>query len=207
MMKQNRIRTLALGFVLLAALLLCSACQKEEPLTLEEEVQSLMDLNAGAKETTGKLAVLKEESTLKSRYSYTTDEDGAFCQWVEIPDSMRMKKNDLVLVLDQGRTLARVYLPYGDIPGTYGLISTKVLNFREEAVRKSNQVWAQDTPAYDKQEGTQVETLTGAVQILGRNGNWYQVQNLSGGDDRVYWVQAEHLTVQFPTTVLDQTIK
>lgn len=203
-MKRNRIGALVLGGALLAALLLCSACQKEEPLTLEEEVQSLVDMNAGARETTGKLAVLKEESTLKSRYSYTTGEDGAFLRWMEIPGGMRMNKNDLVLVLDQGRTLARVYLPYGAIPGTYGLLPAKALDFREEAVRKSNQVWARETPAYDKREGTQVETLTGAVQILGRNGNWCQVRCLSGGDDRLYWARAENLTVQFPTTVPDQ---
>ena len=200
----KRLRLRGIGAVLLGALLLCSACQSQKPPTLEEEAHALVDLEAGAKERAAKVAVLKEEATLKSCYSYTTGEDNAFYQWLAVDSPLRMQKNDLVLVLEQDRTLSRVYLPYGDIPGLYGLLPTKVLNFQEEAVRKSNQVWAQDAPAYDQREGREVGTLLGVVEILGRNGNWCQVRPLSGGDDGIYWARAENLTVQFPSKVLDQ---
>lgn len=174
----------------LAVLSLLCACGAEQPQnqTVEREATT---------------AVLLEDATLSRCYRQLMDENGQI-SWVSLSENQPLHRGNLVLVLEETGNTARVLVPAGDTPtGTYGTLPEDVLSQEENALNQASLADASGVMAYQSIDGPEAEELLGLVNVLARQDGWCQVQALSGGDSRTFWVPEGALSYDLDQTVLD----
>ena len=155
------------------------------------------------KEFNGKIAMLTEDVILKKPYAITTNADGdtAFLEMNEDNDCS-LKKNDVVIVIDEKDEFCRVTTVSGDIPRTRGSVEKSKLNFEPSSfAENANQAVIRETMGYDAVNGKEQGTRNGSYDIEERKGTWVRMLMVGGEPD--LWFKKKDLSFDFDTVVID----
>ena len=155
------------------------------------------------KEFNGKIAMLTEEINLKQPYVITTNADGDTVRLDMDEDiDCSLKKNDIVVVIDEKDELCRVTKVSGDIPRTRGSVEKSKLNFEPSSFAdNANQAVIRETMGYDAVNGKEQGTRNGSYDIEERKDAWVRVSMVGGVPD--LWFKKKDLSYDFDTVVTD----
>lgn len=155
------------------------------------------------KEFNGKIAMLTEDVILKKPYAITLNADGdtAFLEMNEDNDCS-LKKNDVVIVIDEKDEFCRVTTVSGDIPRTRGSVEKSKLNFEPSSfAENANQAVVHEAMGYDAVNGKEQGTRNGSYDIEERKGTWVRMLMVGGEPD--LWFKKKDLSFDFDTVVID----
>ena len=155
------------------------------------------------KEFNGKIAMLTEDVILEKPYVITTNADGdtAFLEMNEDNDCS-LKKNDIVVVIDEKDEFCRVTKVSGDIPRTRGSVEKSKLNFEPSSfAENANQAVVHEAMGYDAVNGKEQGTRNGSYDIEERKGTWVRMLMVGGEPD--LWFKKKDLSFDFDTVVID----
>ena len=155
------------------------------------------------KEFNGKIAMLTEDVNLKQPYVITTNADGdtAFLEMNEDNDCS-LKKNDIVVVIDEKDEFCRVTKVSGDIPRIRGSVEKSKLNFEPSSfAENANQAVVHEAMGYDAVNGKEQGTRNGSYDIEERKGTWVRMLMVGGEPD--LWFKKKDLSFDFDTVVID----
>ena len=155
------------------------------------------------KEFNGKIAMLTEDVNLKQPYVITTNADGDTVRLDMDEDiDCSLKKNDIVVVIDEKDELCRVTKVSGDIPRARGSVEKSKLNFEPSSFAdNANQAVIRETMGYDAVNGKEQGTRNGSYDIEERKDAWVRVSMVGGEPD--LWFKKKDLSFDFDTVVID----
>lgn len=205
-------RHILIAGAMLSVLLMCSSCSMPQKSVDKNDKgsMSVQDITQFT-EREGKTGVVLEDCMLEDCFALTYEEtEGTAVEQkqgsIETMDNQNISAGDIVLILDENPAahveMARVMLPYGDAPNTYGYISNEQLSTEWEDIQKGNQALVTDCDCYDKPDGSLTEIMSGVVQILSYDKEWCQVEQLGTGAEAV-WVRTDQLSFDFNQSVMD----
>ena len=155
------------------------------------------------KEFNGKIAMLTEDVILKKPYAITLNADGdtAFLEMNEDNDCS-LKKNDVVIVIDEKDEFCRVTTVSGDIPRTRGSVEKSKLNFEPSSFAdNANQAVVHEAIGYDAVNGKEQGAISASCDIEERKDAWVRVSMVGGVPD--LWFKKKDLSYDFDTVVTD----
>ena len=155
------------------------------------------------KEFNGKIAMLTEDVNLKQPYVITTNADGDTVRLDMDEDiDCSLKKNDIVVVIDEKDEFCRVTTVSGDIPRTRGSVEKSKLNFEPSSfAENANQAVVHEAMGYDAVNGKEQGTRNGSYDIEERKGTWVRLLMVGGEPD--LWFKKKDLSFDFDTVVID----
>ena len=147
--------------------------------------------------------MLTEDVNLKQPYVITTNADGDTVRLDMDEDiDCSLKKNDIVVVIDEKDELCRVTKVSGDIPRTRGSVEKSKLNFEPSSFAdNANQAVIRETMGYDAVNGKEQGTRNGSYDIEERKGAWVRMLMVGGEPD--LWFKKKDLSFDFDTVVID----
>ena len=197
---------------MLCVLVLCNSCATRQSSDIRNDSGSATVSDVIIiPEREGKTGVALEAGMLQGCFTLTVAEtpDTAAKQNVESiepMDEQSISAGDIVLILDENppdyEGMTRVMIPYGDVPSTYGYITSDQLSTARDDIEKGNQALVTDCDCYNVPDGMVMETMSGVVQILSYDNGWCQVEQLGTGAEAV-WVHTDQLCFNFDQCVLD----
>ncbi len=150
----------------------------------------------------GKLGILLEEADVTSPYVVTLSEQQRMNVRVDLDYNIRLKKNDLVTVYDEGSDYYKVVCTDGETPYIHGEIKKSLVSFDDKLFVNANQGYLDKKVYYDKIDGKpMVDEASGGIIIEQRKDGWVSFKDLLS--DSEFWVKEEDLSYNFPTTVKD----
>ena len=155
------------------------------------------------KEFNGKIAMLTEDVNLKQPYVITTNSDGDTVRLDMDEDvDCSLKKNDIVVVIDEKDEICRVTKVSGDIPRTRGSVEKSKLNFEPSSfVDNANQAVVHEAIGYDAVNGKEQGAISASCDIEERKDAWVRVSMVGGVPD--LWFKKKDLSYDFDTVVTD----
>jgi hypothetical protein len=155
------------------------------------------------KEFNGKIAMLTEDVNLKQPYVITTNADGDTVRLDMDEDvDCSLKKNDIVVVIDEKDEICRVTKVSGDIPRTRGSVEKSKLNFEPSSfVDNANQAVVHEAIGYDAVNGKEQGAISASCDIEERKDAWVRVSMVGGVPD--LWFKKKDLSYDFDTVVTD----
>ena len=203
-----------LGLILgtLVILTACTNTEKTEQTSTKDIINQSLHVSSQAnqddeklefKEFNGKIAMLTEDVNLKQPYVITTNADGDTVRLDMDEDvDCSLKKNDIVVVIDEKDELCRVTKVSGDIPRTRGSVEKSKLNFEPSSFAdNANQAVVHDAIGYDAVNGKEQGTRNGSYDIEERKGTWVRMLMVGGVPD--LWFKKKDLSFDFDTVVID----
>ncbi len=154
-------------------------------------------------EIKGKRAMIVEGSNLKNPYIITVNSEGVKKRKKLSDDKIfALKKNDLVVVIDEDDETCRVVQAFGDIPRLRGTIEKSKLDFDSSNFKKSaNQVVLNNVMCYVSINGDEQGSQSGVYQISERKDEWVRISMPGGASD--LWVKEKDLSYDFDTLIID----
>ena len=155
------------------------------------------------KEFNGKIAMLTEDVNLKQPYVITTNADGDTVRLDMDEDiDCSLKKNDIVVVIDEKDELCRVIIVYGDVPRTRGSVEKSKLNFESSSFAdNANQAVVHEAIGYDAVNGKEQGAISASCDIEERKDDWVRVSMVGGVPD--LWFKKKDLLYDFETAIID----
>ena len=203
-----------LGLILgtLVILTACTNTEKTEQTSTKDIINQSLHVSSQAnqddeklefKEFNGKIAMLTEDVNLKQPYVITTNADGDTVRLDMDEDvDCSLKKNDIVVVIDEKDEFCRVTKVSGDIPRTRGSVEKSKLNFEPSSfAENANQAVVHEAMGYDAVNGKEQGTRNGSYDIEERKGTWVRMLMVGGEPD--LWFKKKDLSFDFDTVVID----
>ncbi len=203
-----------LGLILgtLVILTACTNTEKTEQTSTKDIINQSLHVSSQAnqddeklefKEFNGKIAMLTEDVNLKQPYVITTNADGDTVRLDMDEDvDCSLKKNDIVVVIDEKDELCRVIIVYGDVPRTRGSVEKSKLNFEPSSfVDNANQAVVHEAIGYDAVNGKEQGAISASCDIEERKDAWVRVSMVGGVPD--LWFKKKDLSYDFDTVVTD----
>lgn len=203
-----------LGLILgtLVILTACTNTEKTEQTSTKDIINQSLHVSSQAnqddeklefKEFNGKIAMLTEDVNLKQPYVITTNADGDTVRLDMDEDvDCSLKKNDIVVVIDEKDEICRVTKVSGDIPRTRGSVEKNKLNFEPSSfVDNANQAVVHEAIGYDAVNGKEQGAISASCDIEERKGVWVRVSMVGGVPD--LWFKKKDLSYDFDTVVTD----
>lgn len=201
-----------LGLILgtLVILTACTNTEKTEQTSTKDIINQSSHVSSQAnqekpefKEFNGKIAMLTEDVILKNPYMITSNADGdTVLQEMSEDIDYSLKKNDIVVVIDEKDELCRVIIVYGDVPRTRGSVEKSKLNFESSSFAdNANQAVVHEAIGYDAVNGKEQGTRSGSYNIEERKDDWVRMSMVGGEPD--LWFKKKDLSYDFDTVVTD----
>jgi len=201
-----------LGLILgtLVILTACTNTEKTEQTSTKDIINQSSHVSSQAnqekpefKEFNGKIAMLTEDVILKNPYMITSNADGdTALQEMSEDTDYSLKKNDIVVVIDEKDELCRVIIVYGDVPRTRGSVEKSKLNFESSSFAdNANQAVVHEAIGYDAVNGKEQGTRSGSYNIEERKDDWVRMSMVGGEPD--LWFKKKDLSYDFDTVVTD----
>lgn len=203
-----------LGLILgtLVILTACTNTEKTEQTSTKDIINQSSHVSSQAnqddeklefKEFNGKIAMLTEDVNLKQPYVITTNADGDTVRLDMDEDvDCSLKKNDIVVVIDEKDELYRVIIVYGDVPRTRGSVEKSKLNFESSSFAdNANQAVVHEAIGYDAVNGKEQGAISASCDIEERKDAWVRVSMVGGVPD--LWFKKKDLSYDFDTVVTD----
>lgn len=203
-----------LGLILgtLVILTACTNTEKTEQTSTKDIINQSLHVSSQAnqddeklefKEFNGKIAMLTEDVNLKQPYVITTNADGDTVRLDMDEDvDCSLKKNDIVVVIDEKDEICRVTKVSGDIPRTRGSVEKNKLNFEPSSfVDNANQAVVHEAIGYDAVNGKEQGAISASCDIEERKDVWVRVSMVGGVPD--LWFKKKDLSYDFDTVVTD----
>ena len=203
-----------LGLILgtLVILTACTNTEKTEQTSTKDIINQSLHVSSQAnqddeklefKEFNGKIAMLTEDVNLKQPYVITTNADGDTVRLDMDEDiDCSLKKNDIVVVIDEKDEICRVTKVSGDIPRTRGGVEKSKLNFEPSSfVDNANQAVVHEAIGYDAVNGKEQGAISASCDIEERKDVWVRVSMVGGVPD--LWFKKKDLSYDFDTVVTD----
>lgn len=201
-----------LGLILgtLVILTACTNTEKTEQTSTKDIINQSSHVSSQAnqekpefKEFNGKIAMLTEDVILKNPYMITSNADGDTVRLDMDEDvDCSLKKNDIVVVIDEKDEICRVTKVSGDIPRTRGSVEKNKLNFEPSSfVDNANQAVVHEAIGYDAVNGKEQGTRSGSYNIEERKDDWVRMSMVGGEPD--LWFKKKDLLYDFETAIID----
>ena len=201
-----------LGLILgtLVILTACTNTEKTEQTSTKDIINQSSHVSSQAnqekpefKEFNGKIAMLTEDVILKNPYMITSNADGdTALQEMSEDTDYSLKKNDIVVVIDEKDELCRVIIVYGDVPRTRGSVEKSKLNFESSSFAdNANQAVVHEAIGYDAVNGKEQGTRSGSYNIEERKDDWVRMSMVGGEPD--LWFKKKDLLYDFETAIID----
>ena len=203
-----------LGLILgtLVILTACTNTEKTEQTSTKDIINQSLHVSSQAnqddeklefKEFNGKIAMLTEDVILKNPYMITSNADGdTALQEMSEDTDYSLKKNDIVVVIDEKDELCRVIIVYGDVPRTRGSVEKSKLNFESSSFAdNANQAVVHEAIGYDAVNGKEQGTRSGSYNIEERKDDWVRMSMVGGEPD--LWFKKKNLLYDFETAIID----
>lgn len=201
-----------LGLILgtLVILTACTNTEKTEQTSTKDIINQSSHVSSQAnqekpefKEFNGKIAMLTEDVILKNPYMITSNADGDTVRLDMDEDvDCSLKKNDIVVVIDEKDELCRVIIVYGDVPRTRGSVEKSKLNFESSSFAdNANQAVVHEAIGYDAVNEKEQGTRSGSYNIEERKDDWVRMSMVGGEPD--LWFKKKDLSYDFDTVVTD----
>lgn len=203
-----------LGLILgtLVILTACTNTEKTEQTSTKDIINQSSHVSSQAnqddeklefKEFNGKIAMLTEDVILKNPYMITSNADGdTALQEMSEDTDYSLKKNDIVVVIDEKDELCRVIIVYGDVPRTRGSVEKSKLNFESSSFAdNANQAVVHEAIGYDAVNGKEQGAISASCDIEERKDAWVRVSMVGGVPD--LWFKKKDLSYDFDTVVTD----
>lgn len=203
-----------LGLILgtLVILTACTNTEKTEQTSTKDIINQSLHVSSQAnqddeklefKEFNGKIAMLTEDVNLKQPYVITTNADGDTVRLDMDEDvDCSLKKNDIVVVIDEEDELCRVIIVYGDVPRTRGSVEKSKLNFESSSFAdNANQAVVHEAIGYDAVNGKEQGIRSGSYNIEERKDDWVRMSMVGGEPD--LWFKKKDLLYDFETAIID----
>ena len=203
-----------LGLILgtLVILTACTNTEKTEQTSTKDIINQSSHASSQAnqddeklefKEFNGKIAMLTEDVILKNPYMITSNADGDTVRLDMNEDvDCSLKKNDIVVVIDEKDELCRVIIVYGDVPRTRGSVEKSKLNFESSSFAdNANQAVVHEAIGYDAVNGKEQGAISASCDIEERKDVWVRVSMVGGVPD--LWFKKKDLSYDFDTVVTD----
>lgn len=155
-------------------------------------------------EQAGQTRVLTEDTALTDCYSYVYSVPGDYStyEWIQVDSEWVLCAGDILVVLEEADGMSRVVVPYGDVPWLYGFVASDLLSKDRAKIEQGNQAIITDCDCYDSAGGSILQTSSGRVQVLSRDGEWACVQTYGTGEEPC-WVRSDDLEFDFDGIILD----
>ena len=113
-----------------------------------------------------------------------------------------LKKNDIVVVIDEKDEFCRVTKVSGDIPRIRGSVEKSKLNFEPSSfAENANQAVVHEAIGYDAVNGKEQGAISASCDIEERKDAWVRVSMVGGVPD--LWFKKKDLSYDFDTVVTD----
>lgn len=150
----------------------------------------------------GKVAIITEDSILKSPYVITEDSNNNLVYQKLDSSEFSLQKNDMVIVVEEFNTECRIIQAFGDIPLIRGTIEKNKLSYDTSIFDdNSNQAIVNDAMSYDGIDGDEKGVQYGIGKILEREEGWTRISIPMQESD--LWFKSDSLSYEFDTLVID----
>jgi hypothetical protein len=161
----------------------------------------------------GKTAIIKEDTEIYDAYviDFSEVDSGAEDQLrltlrkvePKINDSSTflLRKNDMVVVLEEADEYCRVFVPYGTPATLRGKVERNAISYDISLFASANQAVLDNVSAYDDINGIEVGLKNGRGTISERNDGWALI-TLPGGEP-AFWVKESALSFDFDMPIED----
>lgn len=197
-------------FILCASVVLTifimSGCINQDALDdtpkLPEVTNPQGDLNKKLVEFKGKVAIITEDTILKSPYVITEGSNNNLVYQKLDSSEFSLEKNDMVIVIEEFNTECRIIQAFGDIPLIRGTIEKNKLSYDASIFDdNANQAIVNDAMSYDGIDGDEKGVQYGVGKILEREEGWTRISLPMQESD--FWFKSDSLSYEFDTLVTD----
>ncbi|HHX62359.1 MAG TPA: hypothetical protein GX707_16855 [Epulopiscium sp.] len=159
-------------------------------------------INKEFKQFKANMAIITEDVTLQDPYVVTEDSNNKLIYQKINNDVFSLRRNDMVIVIEEYDTKCRIMQAFGDLPLVRGTIEKSKLSYDTSLFKdNANQAIVNDAMSYDGINGKKEGVQYGVGRILERKGEWAKISLPM--EERDYWFKSDSLSNEFDTTVVD----